>query len=141
MPSMRKPPVRGPKQRVAASNKTNARSRRTKTESSSDRAFEAKNRAFHTIARMRHDGLSLGAASREEGKSVWGGGSGGAQWGDVALLLWPKLLYTAFASALLILPWSAQFILATDATPVAHVYRCTHSPAPTAMAHSRAPRR
>jgi hypothetical protein len=33
----------------------------------SDRSFEAKRRAFHTIARMRHDGLSIEAASREEG--------------------------------------------------------------------------
>lgn len=33
----------------------------------SDRAFEAKQRAFHAVARMRRDGLSIGAASREEG--------------------------------------------------------------------------
>jgi hypothetical protein len=33
----------------------------------SDRVYEAKKRAFHTIARMRHDGLSIEAASREEG--------------------------------------------------------------------------
>ena len=33
----------------------------------SDRAFEAKQRAFHAIARMRRDGLSLNAASRDEG--------------------------------------------------------------------------
>jgi hypothetical protein len=32
----------------------------------SDRSFEAKNRAFHVIARMRHDGLSLREAAREE---------------------------------------------------------------------------
>jgi hypothetical protein len=32
----------------------------------SDRSFEAKNRAFHVIARMRHDGLSLRDAAREE---------------------------------------------------------------------------
>ncbi len=37
-----------------------------KNKPSSDRAFEAKKRAFHTIARMRHDGLSLDAASHEE---------------------------------------------------------------------------
>lgn len=33
----------------------------------SDRAYEAKQRAFHTVARMRHDGLSIETASREEG--------------------------------------------------------------------------
>jgi hypothetical protein len=33
----------------------------------SDRTFEAKKRAFHAIARMRGDGLSIEAASREEG--------------------------------------------------------------------------
>lgn len=33
----------------------------------SDKAFEAKQRAFHAIARMRRDALSIGAASREEG--------------------------------------------------------------------------
>jgi hypothetical protein len=33
----------------------------------SDRAFEAKQRAFHTVARMRHDRLSIEAAAREEG--------------------------------------------------------------------------
>ena len=33
----------------------------------SDRAFETKKRAFDAIARMRHDGLSLDAASREAG--------------------------------------------------------------------------
>jgi len=32
----------------------------------SDRLFEAKNRAFHVIARMRHDGRSLSDAAREE---------------------------------------------------------------------------
>ena len=32
-----------------------------------DRAYEAKQRAFHTLARMRRDGLSIAAASREEG--------------------------------------------------------------------------
>jgi len=33
----------------------------------SDRTFEAKQRAFHAIARMRSEGLSLSAAAREEG--------------------------------------------------------------------------
>jgi hypothetical protein len=33
----------------------------------SDRSFEAKTRSFRTIAKMRHDGLSLVKASREEG--------------------------------------------------------------------------
>jgi hypothetical protein len=32
----------------------------------SDREFEARNRALHALARMRNDGLSLMAASREE---------------------------------------------------------------------------
>jgi hypothetical protein len=36
----------------------------------SDREFEAKNRALHAIARMRRDGLSLLAASREEGTTA-----------------------------------------------------------------------
>ena len=33
----------------------------------SDRAFEAKQKAFHAVARMRSNGLSLTAASHEEG--------------------------------------------------------------------------
>jgi len=33
----------------------------------SDREFEAQKRAFHAVARMRRDGLSLDAASHEEG--------------------------------------------------------------------------
>ena len=33
----------------------------------SDRAYEAKQRAFHAVARMRHDHLSIEAASRDEG--------------------------------------------------------------------------
>src|ERR1700689_5362970 len=46
----------------------NSKKERTdRTYSVSDRSFEAKRRAFHTIARMRHDGLSIEAASREEG--------------------------------------------------------------------------
>jgi lambda repressor-like predicted transcriptional regulator len=36
------------------------------SEPTSDKSFEAKNRAFHVIARMRHDGLSLRKAAREE---------------------------------------------------------------------------
>jgi hypothetical protein len=36
----------------------------------SDRAFEAKQRSFHAIARMRHDDLSLDAAAREEGTTI-----------------------------------------------------------------------
>jgi hypothetical protein len=35
----------------------------------SDREFETRNRALHALARMRHEGLSLKAASREEGTS------------------------------------------------------------------------
>jgi hypothetical protein len=45
--------------------KINRRSKRMKSEIS-DRSFEAKNRAFHVIARMRHDGVSLREAAREE---------------------------------------------------------------------------
>jgi hypothetical protein len=45
--------------------KINRRSKRMKSEIS-DRSFEAKNRAFHVIARMRHDRLSLRDAAREE---------------------------------------------------------------------------
>jgi hypothetical protein len=41
------------------------RSKKLKPEIS-DRSFEAKNRAFHVIARMRRDGLSLQHAAREE---------------------------------------------------------------------------
>jgi len=37
---------------------------------SSDRAFEAKKRSFHAIARMRHDDLSLDAAAHEEGTTI-----------------------------------------------------------------------
>jgi len=43
---------------------------RSKTKGSSnasDRAFEAKQRAFYTIARMRRDKVSIETASREEG--------------------------------------------------------------------------
>lgn len=36
----------------------------------SDRAFEAKQRAFHAVARMRSSGLSLNAATREEGTTA-----------------------------------------------------------------------
>lgn len=48
----------------------NSRKNRSKTSrdgSLSDRSFEAKQLAFHTVARMRHDGLSIESASREEG--------------------------------------------------------------------------
>jgi hypothetical protein len=50
MYSKRKPPR--PKQHGAAFNKANARSGRIKADSLSDRAFEAKNRAFHTVTRI-----------------------------------------------------------------------------------------
>jgi hypothetical protein len=42
-------------------------SRVRRREPSSDREFEAQKRAFHAVARMRRDGISLDAASREEG--------------------------------------------------------------------------
>jgi hypothetical protein len=35
----------------------------------SDKSFEAKSRAFHVVARMRHDGVSLVQAAREEGST------------------------------------------------------------------------
>ena len=36
----------------------------------SDRSFEAKNRAFHAVTRMRRDGLSPRDAAREEGTTL-----------------------------------------------------------------------
>lgn len=45
--------------------KIKSRTKKLSSESS-DRSFEVKNRAFHAIARMRHDGLSLRDAAREE---------------------------------------------------------------------------
>ena len=36
----------------------------------SDRAFEARQRGFHAVARMRHDGLSPSAAAREAGTTL-----------------------------------------------------------------------
>ena len=40
------------------------------TQVSSDRSFEAKNRSFHAVARMRHDGLSPLQAAQEEGTTI-----------------------------------------------------------------------
>jgi hypothetical protein len=48
-------------------NSTKNRRNPIKETSVSDRAYEAKQRAFRTIARMRRGGLSIEAASREEG--------------------------------------------------------------------------
>lgn len=42
------------------------RAHRARKKQLSDRSFEAKTRAFHALARMRHDKLSLEAAAREE---------------------------------------------------------------------------
>ncbi len=39
----------------------------TRQSPSSDRAFEARNRALHALARMRKDGVTLRQATREEG--------------------------------------------------------------------------
>ena len=76
MPSKRRPKARRGKQPRATSRKSTfiniPQGRRTISES--DRAFEAKKRAFAAIARMRRDGLSLSAACREEGttpETVW----------------------------------------------------------------------
>jgi hypothetical protein len=44
--------------------------RNRKDKTTSDRAFEAKKRAFDAIARMRHDGLSPDAASREANTTI-----------------------------------------------------------------------
>ena len=38
--------------------------------SSSDRSFEAKQRSFHAVARVRHDRLSPSQAAREEGTTL-----------------------------------------------------------------------
>jgi hypothetical protein len=69
MPSRRRPRARRSKQ-PRAKNDTSTYvniSRDRKDRPSSDRAFEAKKRAFDAIAKMRHDGLSLDAASRDAG--------------------------------------------------------------------------
>jgi hypothetical protein len=69
MPSIRRPKARrGEQPRAITKRSTNTNisvSRRSIPKS--DRAFEAKRRAFAAIARMRHDDLSLTAACREEG--------------------------------------------------------------------------
>jgi hypothetical protein len=69
MPSKRRPQARRSKQ-PRAKNDTSITvniSRPHGDNPSSDRSFEAKKRAFDAVARMRHDGLSLDAASREAG--------------------------------------------------------------------------
>jgi hypothetical protein len=69
MPSKRRPQARRSKQ-PRAKNHTSTRvniPRRRGDNPSSDRSFEAKKRAFDAVARMRHDDLSLDAASREAG--------------------------------------------------------------------------
>ena len=56
--------------RIKALSSKTARPKGTRSrglEPTSDRAFEAQNRAFHALSRMRRDGLSLRDAAREEG--------------------------------------------------------------------------
>ena len=69
MPRKQKPRVRHARQPKATKDKSTAIniSRSGRKKPRSDREFEAQKRAFHAIARMRRDGLSLEAASREEG--------------------------------------------------------------------------
>ena len=54
-----------PTRKAVRSNKREAKGRGLAL--TSDRSFEAKVRAFRSIARMRHDRLSLAQAAREEG--------------------------------------------------------------------------
>ncbi len=54
------------RKRRATPRRGSARARKTQLPIS-DRSFEARNRALHAVARMRHDGMSLEAAAREEG--------------------------------------------------------------------------
>src|SRR5712691_2356227 len=51
-------------------NEGEAQARTRALHPSSDRSFEAKTRAFDAIAKMRHDGFSLDAASREAGTTA-----------------------------------------------------------------------
>jgi hypothetical protein len=69
MPSKRRPQARRSKQPRATHNRSTAINiaRGRKDSRPSDRAFEAKKRGFDAVARMRRDGLSLAAASREAG--------------------------------------------------------------------------
>ena len=69
MPSKRRPQARRSKQPRATPNRSTTVniSRKRKDNPSSDRTFEAKKRAFDAVARMRRDGLSLAAASRDAG--------------------------------------------------------------------------
>lgn len=52
---------------VQSSNSKKGRKKARGGALTSDQAYEAKQRAFHAVARMRHDGLSIEKASREEG--------------------------------------------------------------------------
>lgn len=69
MPSNKKPQARRSKQPRAKHNRSTAVNipRKRKDSPSSDRTFEAKKRAFDTVARMRRDDLSLDAASSDSG--------------------------------------------------------------------------
>ena len=44
--------------------------RRKRSKKISDRSFEAKQRAFHAVARMRHDGMLPSVAVSEEGTTI-----------------------------------------------------------------------
>src|SRR5713101_6746498 len=69
MPSKRRPQARRSKQpRAKNHTSTTVNISRPRVDNpSSDRSFEAKKRSFDAVAKMRHDGLSLYAASREAG--------------------------------------------------------------------------
>src|ERR1700690_999391 len=69
MSSKRRPQTRRSRQpRAKRNNSTGVNGSRVgQRKPSSDREFEAQKRAFHAVARMRRDGLSLDAASHEEG--------------------------------------------------------------------------
>src|SRR5271169_1077338 len=69
MARKRRPQAHRSKQPRATSNRSTAVniSQKRKDSASSDQTFEAKKRAFDAVARMRRDGLSLAAASRDAG--------------------------------------------------------------------------
>jgi len=58
--------VKSPNSHTARPNKTHSHA----LEPTSDRAFEAKKRAFDAVAKMRHDKLSPDAASRQAGTTL-----------------------------------------------------------------------
>ena len=67
MPSKRRPQARRKQPRAIRKSTSINIPKGLRSVPDSDRAFEAKRRAFAAIARMRHDGLSLSPACREEG--------------------------------------------------------------------------